>query len=1279
MSRRRRVQSPAALMHADWLGMVQPEGLVVSIPVLVDNDVYVKLDPTVQNGLRALAPDDVLPDRATFDRVLTDVLGWQPARLVSGEAFAIGLPDLHVTLRPDAALVDKDGGPLVLVAWTDGKLDDDAGEKHWPVTKQARFERLLLEGQTATGGTPIGVHACPSAIRLTYAPRGEAPGSLTFPIDALCAWDGRLLVDALVMLLGRDRLFNAPADRRLAALLAASRKRQEQVTTELAGQVEEALALLVAGLDVANQRTQGALLRGIGDLDDPVGEVRAGLVSVLLRLVFLLYCEDTSVLPLDHALYYDNYALDGLVEQLEDDAVLYPEAMRHRYGAWARLSALFRLVHRGVNHGSLRLPARQGELFDPDRHPWLEGRATEHHDAAEPPPIDDGVVLDVLERLVYLEHQRLSYRNLDVEQIGSVYEALMGLDVRRCASRTVPVRPNGWLELGPILDAENPARAVAEVLGMKPAELAKKAKGLAAFVATGDRNVDEPALLEALAGLLDPKRTERKPGEHVVVAGAERRRSGSHYTPTSLTRPIVERTLAPVLDRDGPPSSAFILSLKVCDPAMGSGAFLAEACRYLARRLLDAWAREGKSPTDLFQRDPLLFARRMVAEKCLYGVDKNPFAVQLARLSLWLVTLAKELPFTFVDHALREGDAVIGLTVRQIADFSFVDDKQEKLVESHVRKSIKDAIKHRAYILEPTMFDAHDPSWGAKRRALTNALDEVELAGRRGNLLLADAWLGGPKKAAKERRGRLVSNSNGWFEADEKPMSDEAKATLDALPMKPFHWELEFPEVFADSTRKDNPGFDAVVGNPPFGGKNVILAMNGDAYINLFQGLQPHAHGNADFCAWFFLRAADVLRKGGCFGLVATNTIKQGDTRATGLQHMVANGIALYDARTDAPWPVLGGAAVVVDVVHGSKGALPKPAGISVRAEPASAKWTANDAAVRLGVARLNDMDVASISSSLTAGEEQPNPVALRVNADKAFQGTVVLGTGFVLSLPDARPFLDDAHAAQIVTPYIGGEELNTNLVDERGYVMFDRYVVDFGDRSLSQAGEWPKLLALVTEKVKPSRDTNNRANYRDLWWQFGERRPGAYRAIRPLSRCLATSLHSKHHLFAFQPAGRVFSHGTAIFAFDDDASFAVLQSRVHEAWVRHAGLTSTMKTDTRYTPSTCFETFPFPRPTEPQRVACASAGEALDAQRTACMRKFGEGMTRVWNRLMDPDHADHHDADIDRLRALRDAMDRAVLAAYGWSDLEPTDTAAIVRRLRALNVERAAEEARKT
>ncbi|MFH1465088.1 MAG: type IIL restriction-modification enzyme MmeI [Pseudomonadota bacterium] len=1228
-------KSPTAQRHADWIGMLQPEGLVVSIAVLEELDLYVRQDLAVQQRLRELTPDDALPGLTTL---LHDLLGWKPERVqpaAEHPGILVDLDDLGVTLRPDAVAVDRQGEVLLLLRWIDGDPDATPAGDRWPASHTERFERLLTRS-----GHPVGLLASPGQVRLVFAPAGQAPGRLTFPVHALRAADGSLLVDALFMLLGTRRVFAAPKGKRLLDVLQASRERQERVTEQLAAQVEDALRVLIEGFDTANERTKGALLRDVSG-----AELYDGLSTVLLRLVFLLYAEDRGLLPMEHPVYAESYSVVTLGDQLAEDAVAHGEAQSRRYGAWARIVSLFRMIWSGARHPGLVLPARQGDLFHPDRYPFLEGRppASQHRtDPVAMPPIDDAVLREALDRLLHLEGQRISYRNLEVEQIGSVYEALMGFTVQRAATPAVPLKGGVYVELGSLAEAEHPMLYLEEVTGERNARLRAQLPALSAWHASGDVGADRAAVLEALAPLRDHDSPAVPPGRHYLQPGSGRRGSGSHYTPRGLTEPIVRHTLAPLLGER--PSAEAILALKVCDPAMGSGAFLAEACRQLADLLVLAWAREGAIPDS--RHEPVLVARRRVAERCLYGVDKNPRAVQLARLSLWLITSAEDLPFTFVDHALREGDALVGLDLRQIASFAFQPGKQVSVKEPWFLAAMQSAARTRALITkdQQAMVFARD-----QHRQLTGWLgladDEIWDERRVGDLLIASAWAQGSAAEQRANLTRMGDVAWSWYpNPDKEPMPAEAEALLEPLPMRPFHWWLEFPEVF----QRKQPGFDAVVGNPPFGGKNNISAENGERYIKLLQTLWPHAHGAADLCAYFFLRTRLILRPGGCFGLVASNTIAQGNTLDTGLRWLVdQGGVSLFRALTDMAWPVKG-AAVVVDIVQGRLGA-----------------WE--------GACELDGVEVAAINSSLKSGEELPEPVVLAVNADRCFQGSNVLGKGFTLTPEEAAALLaEDPHRAVIVRPYIGGRELNSNVPTAANEpVPHDRYVISFGERSLEEAEEWPALLDIVRRLVKPERDRNNREIRRRNWWRFAEAAPTLYRTIAPLSRCLAGSQVSKHLLLAIQPTDRVFSHALNVFALDDWHSFAVLQSRLHEHWARAMG--SSMKTDLRYTPSTCFETFPFPRPTPAQHAAVSAAGEALYTLRQRLMAEHQQGMTGIWNRVVDP-HEDH--PDLLELRRLREVMDRAVLDAYGWGDLGPDDKDRILTRLRRLNAERAAEEA---
>jgi len=307
---------------------------------------------------------------------------------------------------------------------------------------QAKFERLLRECRV-----PIGLLSNGYEARLVYAPHGESSGWLSFRVNDMASVSGRPIFDAFVMLLSRTRWFGVAPEQQLPAILAASRKRNADVTNDLSGQVFEALETLLAGFAAADERDAKSLLRAAIERGDE--HLYAGLLSVLLRLVFLLYCEDRALLPVEHPMFSANYSLIGLFEQLQADFGKYPDTMQRRFGAYPRIVSLFRAVFLGVKHHDLDIPSRRGDLFDPNEYPFLEGwgpggsapiNEPEARAAVQVPSVDDFTIYTVLDKLLYLDGQRLSYKALDVEQIGSVYEALMGFDVERLESPAVRIR-----------------------------------------------------------------------------------------------------------------------------------------------------------------------------------------------------------------------------------------------------------------------------------------------------------------------------------------------------------------------------------------------------------------------------------------------------------------------------------------------------------------------------------------------------------------------------------------------------------------------------------------------------------------------------------------------------------------------------------------------------------------------------------------------------------------------------------------------------------------------
>jgi hypothetical protein len=955
--------------HETWLGLVQPvEGLVVSVPVLVDAQCIERQPPETQSKLLALCPPARQTETGPAGRALadpmalfTEVLGFSPEQFDPESALpdelALYVPEGKQTLRPTFAL--KKAGPLEpaapsadatpaslagaryeMLVWAlpqglaFDKPEDVTGT--WAYPPAAKFDRLLRHCRV-----PIGLLLNGEALRLVYAPAGGSSGSLTFRVDDMASVGGRPILDALVMLLSANRFFGVAPDRALPALLAESRKRQANVTNQLAEQVFEALQLLLRGFEAAAERDGRDLL------DDALARehdhLYKGLLTVLLRLVFVLYAEDLGLLPVEHPLYAQNLSVLGLFEQLQRDHGAHPDSMARRFGAWGRLLALFRAVYLGVEHGDFRLPPRRGSLFDPHRYGFLEGWGPagsapignpEAQAALRVPTLDDETVYRILKRLLILDGQRLSYKTLDVEQLGSVYEALMGYHVVRVPAEAVCLRPDGvWLTAAEALEAPAARRAkwLKETVGLSNGQAEKLAQDLASAP-------DPAAQLEALAKLAggrrrrtDPAFARARAGQLVLQPGSERRRTSSHYTPRELTQPIVRRTLEPLLAVMGEaPPSERILSLKICDPAMGSGAFLVEACRFLATHVVAAWTRENALETITRDHgDPERHALRLVAQRCLYGVDKNDAAVELAKLSLWLVTLAKNLPFTFLDHALRWGDSLVGLNFDQIRSFHWKPGPQLELFTRELDQALSEAVALRQQILD--LAEQTGPAIEReKARLLDDAKDALDRVRLVGDLIVGAFFAHDKDKDREKERQRRLELVRAWLQSDEPP-GDELKALQaeirERLPV--FHWMVEFPEVFfaerpdpLDDGKINGAAFmDGFVGNPPFMGGVLISAQFGDRYRDWLTTATPGFEGKSDLCALFLRLAYKLLGHHGSFGLVTTNTIAQGDTRESGLLAIMQSKHArVHAADKSVSWP--GEASVAVSNVHVSKGII---------------------------------------------------------------------------------------------------------------------------------------------------------------------------------------------------------------------------------------------------------------------------------------------------------------------------------------------------------------------
>jgi hypothetical protein len=1261
MPRRPHKTDPELQAHKEWLGYLQPRGLVVA-PAAMGEAGWVleqsgkellERQEQFREALQPLGPEEDEDDQPRGFRRLEDLLveqlSWDTEALqrepASLESWSRELPELGETLRPTAVVpgFSGDDKPQLLIQELpppeDGlllagdlvELDrrQASGDQGWRASPQERFERLLRETEVQLGLLFNGAQ-----LRLVVAPKGESSGHLTFNLAELAQVSGRAMFAGLRLLLGREAVLDASAGLRLVDVIEASRNYQAVVSEELADQVLAGLWQLLRGFQRADQLTTAQGEKLLGDLPerDPQA-LYGGLITVMLRLVFLLYAEDTDLMP-NEPVFEQNYKLTTLLAQLQRDAANYPDTMEQRYGAWSGICSLFRLVYEGGGPTADYLPARKGQLFKPSAFPWLET-----------PWISDAVVLAVLSNLLIVKGERINYRALDVRQIGSVYEGVMEFAVARIAGPCIGLRSKAQGGKKPFTTAIDLAELL-ELSGAKrKAWLEEQAQtDLTPKAATALKEAtNQQELVAAVAPRIDRRLFEgvQAAGSLVFQPTEERRRSGSHYTPAQLTRLTVADALRPWLERHGHrPTPEDILALRICDPAMGSGAFLVELCRFLAELLVKAWGqnlpKELMPGGSAYGEEPLIYARRLVAQGCLYGVDKNPFAVNLARLSLWLVTLSKNLPFTFVDHALKEGDSLVGVSMDRIEEATAAI--QLGLFDGPPRSILQNLAKAREAVFS---VDSRSDADAERKQA---ALEEQQAASdtirQVGDLLVAAFFQGSNAKARVNLQEETIRELNQGMSAEQiKTIRDELAAGSKGI--RPFHWELEFPEVFQNG----RGGFDAFVGNPPFAGKNTIAEGSPAGFLDWLKQLHPESHGNADLVAHFFRRCFDLLRPDGAMGLIATNTIAQGDTRSTGLRWICLHGGTIVAARRRYRWP--GVAAVVVSIVHVLKGAY-------------SGERTLDGRRVELITAFLFDK----------GGHDDPKQLA--ANAGKSFQGSIVLGMGFTFDdsgeadddtpgIPSPiatmkRLIAENPRNAEVIFPYIGGKEVNDSPTHAH-----HRYVINFGDRSEEECRrEWPELMGIAERKVKPERLKVNDKGAKQKWWQFIRTRPELYAAISERERVLATNAQaSPQYTLAFMKAGSIYANSLNIFPLDTFPALAALQSRTHEEFAR--SICSSLKDDLRYNPSDCFVSFPFPPALldstandpahEAARQSLEAIGERYHQFRAELMVSNNEGLTSTYNRFHDPSESSDG---ILELRRLHDAMDQAVLAAYGWSDALP-------------------------
>ena len=665
----------------------------------------------------------------------------------------------------------------------------------WGADAGAAWRDAVRAGRMAQ--TRWGLVYTGPALRVVDASRTWSRRALEFDLRQ-CIADERS-GPALLALIGR--MSTSAADG-FSALVDRSDAHGVAVCRLLGDGVLEALAALLASLDASGRR----------DPPEPDGTrvVFDQAVTLVYRLLFLLFAEARSLVPMWHHVYRDAYTIDALCKRATERP--------HSRGLWRAFQAVSRLAHAGCRAGDLVVTPFNGRLFSP-----------RHTPLAEVARVPDAVVARAVVALATSPgrrgRERVAYSDLGVEQLGAVYERVLEYE---------PTGPRG-------------------------------------------------------ARLLTRTSHERKS-------------TGSFYTPRAMTDFLVRRTLHPLVVNK---SAGDILQLRVLDPAMGSGAFLVSACQYLAAAVERALIAEGQWG-DGDVRGRRADVRRSVAQRCLFGVDLNPMAVQLARLSLWLTTLASDRPLTFLDHHLASGDSLLGARVTDLT--SPPQNRQRGRRQSH-RDALPlfagDSAEHFATRVIPDRLRiAIEPAdTPAAVHDKENALTRLSAPGtplarlkRIADLWCASWFWGEDDLSAATFADVAASQTGGASALHEKHRAEILeRAAVIAGAHRFFHWELEFPEVFFDAHGHPatDAGFDAVIGNPPW---DMLRADTGDkgtrdraqgeraARLRFFRDsgvYRCESRGHANRYQLFLERALQLARRDGRIGMILPSGLATDQGSAT--------------------------------------------------------------------------------------------------------------------------------------------------------------------------------------------------------------------------------------------------------------------------------------------------------------------------------------------------------------------------------------------------------------
>jgi Eco57I restriction-modification methylase len=712
-----------------------------------------------------------------------------------------------------------------------------------PAELESKQSRRQLEDALLAADLDYGFLLSSDVLRLVRTPGATGARGASFDLALASAVeldDLDSLAAAFRVLAAQNFVRGTDGTRPIDGLEIESRRHSSKVSNDLKAAVFEAAERTVAGFLADTRERPGA-----ASSPPTLGQLRDVGFLALYRLLFILYAEARDERLIQHQFYQRSYSLDQLVARLLRTP--WESLPANRHGLWMHLQALFRIFNEGIslNLPDLEnIPPRGGRLFSEETD---EGRLLRSLRLNDRDVASIVLLLATTHPRRGVGRERVSFRELEIEQLGHVYEGLLEYDpgeakqlmvevsvggrdlaltpeeiVRLCEQKQLQVRGDAALIAGTAAahlhaelaaeegeEQEDPDEGESDELEERSEETGEEEPGI--------KRGASVTLLRRIA-----------PGEFFFRPGAARKSSGSYYTPTAMVDDLVRYALGPLVEgRD----AADIERLRVIDIACGSGHFLVGAARFLGPKLFDAYRRQqGPNPPPEFHPDRPLsgevrtrweaegqdWCRRRIVERCLFGVDQNPAAVQLAQVALWIESLAGDRPLSFFSHHIRCGNSLLGSS---LARFDAPPDPQlgkpgdrltRGLFEAELKHKLNEALRERRLIdapLPPEVRRDTPEEYAYKEDRLRRA--DAGLAQAK---LLLDLRSASPLLPVIWRElPMLMSSFDLEFDARARPWWPQFESLRSRERF--FHWELEFPEVLLD---REHPGFDAVLGNPPW-------------------------------------------------------------------------------------------------------------------------------------------------------------------------------------------------------------------------------------------------------------------------------------------------------------------------------------------------------------------------------------------------------------------------------------------------------------------------------